>query len=358
MSVAPSPIHPPTLFLGVFSNAVHRFLPLLEEARERLRVVPVPEVVRDHYLFLVERAQPTFVLFPLMYLHLADATGGVTARHREYLPWQMLAMELIGLYDDTIDYTPLRSGEPTYSARHGAPAATALSGFIFSTLAHQTTTTAPEFSPLLARLFENLCAHEIWEHESRYPEVSTEAFSRFIRRRCDAIPPVNAYALDGALLLRRMGTIPHAVHERFGDLQQDVDDLVNILEFREAEGENDDIKLGVASVPLLATIRAEPRAGRLLEELWRPLREASIASRRAAVPTLSSAADLDEIHREIVALVRRHGVEPTVDKVLRDCAFVEREAPPHVKAMMRLYAYSFLDRLRDYDPRARFEAHT
>lgn len=355
-AIAKVGIEPPRHYQGVFRSATQRFLPLLEEAREGLRELPVPDIARAHYLELVvSRPQPAFVLFPLMYLHLADATGGVTERHRAYLPFQMLAMELIALYDDTVDYTPVRSGSPTYTARHGAVPATVLAGVVHSTLVQHTATMFPELSPMLVRAFENLCARELWEHGARHPHVSEDSLASWMRCRNAAIPPIISYSLDGALMLHGLEPIPEPVHARFGDLQQDVDDLINIVEEREKVGENDDIKLGIPSYPLLATLRAEPSATQLLEEIWAPLRGLPPASLEADLALRDPA--LIERHRELVELIVRHGIAATVEKVIADAEAVSAGAPVHVWSCLREYAFSIVDRLRHLDPRARFEEH-
>jgi hypothetical protein len=349
-------IQPPTQYQGVFHRATRRYLPLLEEARAALCELRVPQLIREHYLtFVAGRPQPTFVLFPVMYLHLADATGGVTPRHRAYLPFQMLTMELLGLYDDTIDYTPVRSGKPTFTATYGEAPAAVLAGFVLSTLARYTTDVAPEISPMLIDMFENLCAHELWEHEARYPEVSDEAISAWLRHRNDAIPPVISYALDGALSLHGLGRIPRAAHVYFGDLQQDVDDLINIVEEREAVGENDDIKMGIPSYPLLATLRAEPAAARLLDQLWAPYRNLPKSTRAAQIAR--DHATMAPVHRELVDLIRRHGLGATVEKVIADAEAAVASAPEYSRSCLREYAFSVVDRLRQVDPRARLEAH-
>ncbi|NUO49329.1 MAG: hypothetical protein HOV80_10780 [Polyangiaceae bacterium] len=351
MSLSSTTLETPRQYQGVFERTSKRYLPLLEDARATLREYPVPDFIRDDYLSIVEgRAQPAFILFPLMYLDLADATGGLTERQRAYLPWQMLAMELIALYDDTVDQTPQRSGAPTYTHQHGPAAATALSGFLFGTLVERTAEVVPELSALLTKAFENLCARGLWEHQSRYPEVSVDSFAAWMRKRNDAIPPIIAYTLDGCLLLQQLGPIPEAARATFGDLMQDVDDLVNIVEARENQGENDDLKMGIPSYPLLATIRADPSARRLLDELWSSYRLQQTRSR--PISSDDDSAANEAAHRELVALVRHHGVSETTEKVIRDAERVVTATPHHARAAMREYAFSVVDRLRDCDPRA------
>jgi geranylgeranyl pyrophosphate synthase len=353
------PIEPPTRYQGFFARSCTRYLPLLEEAKATLRAHPVPAVIRDAWLQVVDaRAQPGFIFFPLMFLDLAERTGGITPRHRAYLPWVMLTMELIALYDDTIDFTPTRSGEPTYTARHGAAAAAVLAGFVQSTVAERTAAILPELSPSVTRIFGRLCAHELWEHDARYPATDDETLSRWIRTRYEAIPAVIAYTLDGALGVQGLGPIPWASHLVFAGLMQDVDDLVNIVEEREKEGENDDLKLGIPSIALVATLRAEPEARALLETLWAGCRGvAARTSDELAAALLAVGGRTEEAHRALVALVRRHGVAPTVESVITDAEEVVALAPPHACAALREYAFSVVDRLRDVDPRARLEAH-
>lgn len=352
-------IEPPAQYGAVFDRASRRYMPLLEEAKETLRSFPVPDAIRPHYLQIVDgRPQPAFILLPLLSLHLAEATGGVTARHRAYLPWQMLAFELIALYDDTVDYTPTRSGVATYTARHGAAAAAALSGFLFSVVSGRTSEICPELSPHLTRMFENLCAMELWEHESRYPQASPPAIDRWIRRRYDAVPPCNAYVLDGALELHGLPPIAAAVHRYFGDLMQDVDDLVSIVEERDKQGENCDLRMGIPSYPLLATLRAEPSAAVLLEELWRPYRALPRRARHEHHEDIARIErDTARAHGQLVELILAHGVNATVAKVLHEAERVTELSPAHARSCMREYAYSVVDRLRDIHPRARIEQH-
>jgi len=111
--------------------------------------------------------------------------------------------------------------------------------------------------------------------------------------------------------------------------------------------------MGIPSFPLLATLRAEPKARGLLEALWRPHRAAS----KGSEPEPPDHGSRDDAYAELVALVKVHGIPATVDKVMEDAALVVREAPGHAKPSMRQYAYSMVDRLRGLDARARIEAH-
>jgi hypothetical protein len=349
-------VEPPHQFQAAFTAHHRRYRALLEDARDELRALAVPEVVREHYLSaVVSRPQPAFMLLPIMYLALADAAGGITERHRAYLPWQMLTMELIALYDDTVDHTPSRSNRPTYPHRHGAASAAALSGFLYSTLVDRTLLVLPAALPLLTRLFENLCALEVWEHAARYPAISVASFEAWTRHRCDAVAPVNAYALDSALVVHGAPRLAPEVHVRFGDLQQDVDDLVNVAEARESNDENDDLKLGIVSHPLLATLRADPSVAEPLAELWRPAREVANPERRGAAVAANPRAN--SLHREIIERMKVHGAPATIDKMIVDARASVAAAPLELRACLHDFNFSFLDRHRRLDPRARFEAH-
>jgi hypothetical protein len=134
---------------------------------------------------------------------------------------------------------------------------------------------------------------------------------------------------------------------------QDVDDLINIVEEREAHGENDDLKLGIPSYGLLAALRAEPAARHLLEAVWGRYRTRHGRADRGA---LHEAGDpTDAAYLELVTLVRHHGIPATTEKVIRDAESVAAHTPEHVRAAVREYAFSFVDRLRDCDPRSRID---
>jgi geranylgeranyl pyrophosphate synthase len=136
---------------------------------------------------------------------------------------------------------------------------------------------------------------------------------------------------------------------------QDVDDLINIVEEREAQGENADLKMGIPSYPLLAALQAEPAARHLLAAVWDRYRA---RHRYADRGTLDEAGDTtDAAYRELVALVCHHGIPATTEKVIRDAESVVAHTPEHVRAAVREYAFSIVDRLRDCDPRSRIDKH-
>ena len=339
----PSGSHP-NQFKGLFEHLSRSYAPLIEEARRELRALPVPDVVRQNYEFIIDRPQPAFILLPLTYLSLADHLGGITARHRQYLPWQMLAMEIMAIYDDAIDHTPFRSGLPTYQARYGPASAAAFGGFLYSVLVEKTAACAPELLPLLTETFETLCSLEVWEHQSRYPDISIPSFAAWIRRRNTMAIQVDSYSLDSALLLHGAERLPWEALVRLGDVGQDVDDLVNILEEREKSGENDDLKMGIPTYSLLATLEAEPAARELIEEVWRAQASHEDDQERSA-------------YRALVGLILRHGVKPTIDKIITDAEASVAATPAHLRPCMRAFNFAFLNRLRHLDPRARFEEH-
>ncbi|HEX6902268.1 MAG TPA: polyprenyl synthetase family protein [Thermoanaerobaculia bacterium] len=335
----PSGSHP-NQFKGLFEHLSRSYAPLIEEARRELRALPVPDAIRQNYEFIIDRPQPAFILLPLMYLSLADHLGGITARHRRYLPWQMLAMEIMAVYDDTIDHTPLRSGLPTYQARYGPASAAAFGGFLYSVLVETTAVDAPELLPLLTETFGTLCSLEVWEHQSRYPDISIPSFGAWIRRRNTMAIQVYSYSLDSALLLHGAERLPWEAVVRLGDVGQDVDDLVNIVEEREKNGENDDLKMGIPTYPLLATLEAEPAARVLIEEVWRAHKDDQARS----------------TYHALVDLILRRGVKPTIDKMITDAEVSVAATPPHLRPCMVAFNYGFMNRLRHLDPRLRFEA--
>lgn len=335
----------PDQFRGVFARSRSHLEPLIVEARDTLERLPIPPVVRPYYSYgVLEHAQPSFVLAPLMFLAMAESQGGITKKHTGYLPAFLLMVELIGILDDTVDHTPKRSGRTTYWRRFGAASAAPFSCFLFSAAVEQTMQHAPELLPLVTQMFATICASESWEHDARYPASNEAALAMWLQRHYDAVPSAIAHSLDSALVLHGLPTLDREVYVRFAELQQDVDDIVNFVEHREDDGENDDLKMGIVTYPLLATIHADADLSAVLDRLWGPCRDLKLD----LDPWTAAKAGRPEIHAayELVAQrVAEVGVGATIEKIARDAQFAIDAASPEARACVADLVWTFVERL-------------
>jgi hypothetical protein len=337
----------PQQFQGVFSTTRTRFAPLLAEARERLRAVSFPDEMKPHYAFgVLEHSQPSFMLLPLMYLALAEQRGGVSAKHRAYLPWFMLAMEVIAVVDDTLDCARTRSGRQTYVERYGSMGALPFSHFLLATAIEGTAADVPEAVPLLARSFSWLCSLETVEVATRYPSADLGVFDRLLGYHYDQARCQVAHATDAALVLHDLPRFPDGLALKMGELMQDVDDLVNLVEQRELIGENDDLKLGTVTHALVSTLRAKPSLGTVLEKFWAPYRAVSRAERIAFLAGLErSEEESRTAHRTVRDAMLRIGVPATIAKIATDLRTGVADAPAELRAYADEMCGAFADRV-------------
>ncbi len=259
-------IERPEKFGGVFSSTWSKYGPMMNEARATLQAFPVPKPIRAYFEYAVlDRPQPGYMLLPLKFLAIAEQHGGITQRHRDYLPWYVLAMEVVALLDDTVDHTPYRSHRMTYTRRFGECSAAAMAGYLMNITLEQTARTAPEVLPMVVRFFETLCSLEVWELHSRYPNIDDDVLERWLDNRYEMATDVYVHSFNSALRLHGLEELQRDACKHFAALSQGVDDLVGIVEARENIGENDDLKMGIVTFPLVAALRSEltgiPQAG-------------------------------------------------------------------------------------------------
>jgi geranylgeranyl pyrophosphate synthase len=320
----------PDRFQGIFERLRPRFAPLLVEARGTLSRLPVRPELHPYYSYgVLKHAQPSFMLLPLMFLTLADHVRGVGPRHRRHLPWLMLAMEACAILDDTVDHTPYRSGRLSYPGRFGAASAAPFTAFLVTVVMERTAREEPGLVPLVTDLFQTLCSLETWEIGARYPALDEATLSHWLACRYGEVTPAVAYGLDGALLLHGEPRLPARVSTLFAEIFQDVDDLVNFAERRERAGENDDLKMGMVTHLLLAAVRNCPGIVPKVESLWAAGREAG-----------------EDRYASVASLVERHGIVPTVEKILADADECIAITPQAYRAPIEEMVLTFLDRLR------------
>lgn len=325
-----------------------RFAPMLAEAREELRALDFT-LIREQYAYgVLEHPKPTYLMLPVMMLVVADQLGGVNERHRAYLPWLMLAMELGATLDDTVDRNPMRAGRLTYSERFGDASASSFATCLASTLSIGLLENVPEALPTVLAFFRRLSLLEVWELHGRYPANDRDVLARWNRTRSDANGPAIAMAIDVALVLHGRAALPGTTYQPFSDLMQDVDDLVHIVEDREQSGELSDLRSGVVPAGLVEAIDADPELLGLVDRLWSPYRAVPTTSRDAYRAGMAAQAKLDEpLYREVVARVRRHGVLPAVARIERDARRFVDGAPSELRRCLEIALTPWVERARN-----------
>lgn len=337
----------PELYRGVYESTRERFAPLIIEGIGAIRGMEVSDDLRPFLAYQVwENPQPSFILLSFMYLASAEASGGITERHRGYLPTVLLASELCAVADDTIDRSPFRSGRPTFPARFGDPSAAPMTS-VLSTLVLRGSHHDPRLFELTTEFLLGLSSLELWEAANTYPPSAL--FEAWLRHRYDQAATAIAYVLDAGLVLNDHARWDAEAVLALSRVSQDVDDVVNILEYRESEGENDDLLSGVVTKSLVRAIEAEPPLRAAVDALWKPFRE--LAASRPPIHELPArrAALNERLLPEYAALRERiveTGVPATTRESLLDFQHAVRRSPPELRGLMRQLGGSFLDRLR------------
>jgi hypothetical protein len=337
----------PAHFRGIYDELGARHAPLLERAVRAIRELPVTDDLRPALAYQTwENPQPSFILFPLMYLATAEASGGLGPRHVEYLPGILLVAELLAVADDTVDRCAQRSGRQTFARRFGdasaLPFAAALTTLVLERSRRCDDRLFAAAASYLARFF----GLELWEREHTFPAASL--FDAWLDHRYAQAIWSTQFILDSALILNDQPAWPEPAVAALNRIGQDVDDIVNIVEFRERDGENDDLLCGVVTRPMVLAIRARPELGDAIAALWdrhRPLarQHLSIAEyqhRRAALidDTLAT-------YRPIRDAILDLGVPATIRDARRDLQVAVEASPAHLRTLMHGLATAFLDRL-------------
>jgi hypothetical protein len=340
------PLQYPKLFQGVFARRRDFFTPLIEEARRALHTLPVPGVVRPFYDTVIrDNPQPSFLLLPLMFLATAEASGGIGDAHRRFLPVLMLSMEACAITDDTVDRTPMRSGRPTFAMRFGEASSTPFVTALTALVTSESARIDPRLLDVATRFFVELSSRQLWERHNPYP--AEEHFARWLDNRYRESELGVAFGLDPALLLNGREPFPASVPEAFGRMFQDVDDIVNVLEDRGAEGENDDLLMGAVTKPLRLALEAHPSLRANLAELWASCRATANASAAELhrEPADSRAAR-EALARPIREAILDVGVPGTVEHVLADYRQAVASAPPDLRMVVKEMTVTWVDRLK------------
>jgi hypothetical protein len=342
-AAGPAAVRFPERLRGIFERRRNAFAALLAEARKRLQAQPVPAPVRCHYDYVVLAPQPAFMPLPLVYLELATQSGPLGARHKDYLPWLMLALELCGVLDDTVDQTARRSGRDTYPWRYGPCSSAPLCCFLLNLLTARTRETAPELLPLVGSLFETQCALKVWEFEKCYPAVDAASCHRWLQRRYDEVTPAVSYGFDSALLLAAQRPLPAEAGARFAEIVQDVDDLVNLGEDREGAGDNVDFKLGLVTYPLVAALERDPGLRGVAERVWGRYRAARRVGGDPMIARGFVAADAPDL-RCVLEGMAALGIPATLERIERNAAACVAATPHQLRGTMREFVGALVER--------------
>ncbi len=336
----------PDRFQGLFTEVRAAYAPLIEEARDELSLLTMPGELRPFFDYVVrDNPQPSFMLLPLLFLAAAEETGGISAAHRRYLPVMMLGMEIVAICDDTVDRTPSRSGRATFPARFGEGSSTPFTAALIAMVAERARLVDARILEVTMRFFVDLFANELWERHHLYPRP--ELFDRWLGHRYRQSEEGAAFALNTALLLNERAPLPTDATAAFGRVFQNVDDVVSLIEDRDAQGENDDVTMGMVTRPLLDALAERPALLEELMDLWEVSRALGLASiadqareRRRVGGTIAMRA------RPILAAIAELGVPRVVERVLLDCRACVAASPPALRPVTRRMTSTFADRLR------------
>lgn len=337
----------PEFYRGIYRTTQPKYGPLIARAVDRLRAADVPAHFRPFLAYMVwENPQPSFILLPFMYLATAEASGGITRRHEDYLPTIMLTAELCAVADDTVDRAPRRSGRETFPARFGDASSVPMAGVLLSMILDQSRHDQELFDAVRS-FYVDLFSLELWERENAYPPGAV--FDTWLDHRYEQAIVATGWALNSARILSRQPPWPRAAVAALARIGQDVDDIVNLVEYRESDGENDDLQSGIVTRPLVYAARDVPGLAEEVEELWsqyRPLAALQLPigelQERKATITRSARPLYSRIRRVIL----ERGVPPAVAQCQAELEESVRESPPALQLLMRELSLAFLDRLR------------
>ena len=306
-----------------------------------------PEKLRPALAFQTwENPQPSFILLPFEYLATADASGGITPRHCDHLPAILLMAEFCAVADDTIDRAPSRSGRETFTAKFGDASAVPMASALASSVFFHSRQDA-KLLDAAAAFFIEFAGLELWERENVYP--AARLFGPWIENRYLQATVAHEYALNCARLISGAPAWPREAVQKFAMVGQDVDDIVNLAEYRASDGENDDLQSGVVTRPLILAVEDAPRLAFEVSALWDHYRPLSALQLPIAELERERAEVLEKalpLYTHIRKVILERGVPRSVKQSLTDFRTAVRESPAPLQPLMRELTAAFLDRLR------------
>jgi hypothetical protein len=341
-----APLRYPRFFQGIFARQREVYTPLVEEARRVLNALPQPEKLRPFYDTVVrDNPQPSFLLLPLMFLATAEASGGIKPTHQAYLPFMMLSMEAIAISDDTIDRTPMRSGRPSFPIHFSEASATPFVSTLVALVARESARIDPRLLDGAMNSIIDLFSCQLWERDHAYP--TENQYEQWLDNRYLQSVLGASIGLDTALMLNDRPAMPLSVLEPFGRIFQDVDDIVNIVENRWTEGENDDLLMGAVTKPLLIALDKYPALRADVSALWEVCRATACATVSEVYrEPAHSHAILAKLASPVRQAIVEVGVRGTTAQVLSDYRACVAATPPEFRPVIQELTFTWVDRLR------------
>jgi geranylgeranyl pyrophosphate synthase len=337
----------PEFYKGIFERTRAAYGPLISDAIGRIKHLDVSAELRPSLAFQTwDNPQPSFILLPFTYLATAEASGGIQQRHRDYLPAILLMAEYCAVADDTIDRAPTRSGRVTFAAKFGDPSAVPFACALATLVLAQSHHDERLFEEAL-RFFMVFHGLELWERENTYP--SPAVFATWLEHRYLQATIANEYALNCAVAINGQPPWPRRAVQKLATVGQDVDDIVNIAEYRAASDENDDFQSGIVTRPLIFAMEEVPSLARDVVEFWDHYR--SLGALELPIPELQRrrTAVLQKtlpLYNHIRGVILDRGVPRSIRQCLADFRSAVRESPPPLRPLMHELAAAYIDRLR------------
>lgn len=338
----------PKSFKGLFEAKQAKYGPLIYKAVQQIQDMPLPEDLHPFLAYQVwENPQPSFILLPFSYLAAAEASGHITDKHVQYLPIVMLLSELVAVADDTIDRTPLRSDRTTFAKHFGEASALAFVGELTTLVLTESKNCDLRLFDAAEKFLSNCFILELWERQHMFPEPVI--FKKWLQHRYAMAVIGPEYGLNSALILNDNPLWPNTALDALGRIEQDVDDIVNLVEYRERHGENDDLRMGIVTRPMLYAIENNPKLAEEISELWsyyRPLAEShpSITELQQGYTALNR--KTTALYKHIRTAIIAGGLPQTIEACLVDLRTSVRASPTRLKPFMRALSSAFIDRLR------------
>jgi hypothetical protein len=247
--------------------------------------------------------------------------------------------------DDTVDRTKMRSERETFPEKFDDVSSTPMLSTLLMLIAQETARIEPSLLGPVTLMFMEIGTLELWEYQHRYPAITEyeEWMKNHYRQGFQAL----LLFFNSALAMNGKPTLTNEVAHAFSQVFQDVDDVVNIREHRETVGENDDLKMGMVSHALLASIN-EPGFQNSLYFFWDHYRALQFLPRHELLGNLTKLNADPKLHaayNELKGTLERIGVPAALAKISNDAERCVAATPQFLQPLMRELVGAFVGRL-------------